>query len=315
MRAAEQHKLRLQRSSHARIMLRWDVFAGIVERGCCWLVAAAFLFPLIWMAGYASLNSFGGIGGLSGEWTLKHWQLALGSNRIWQSLAFSTAMSVTATALAWLFAAVLVAGLRCVRQDVRFQGIVCLLLALPPLAAGFNASLWLSRGGLISRLAVQLGINQGIQDFPVLVQDRFGIALVLTLMSVSLPLPLLYLLRIWKLAKVDDYIITACSLGCGPYRALRTIAFPMLWQRSGPLLLMLCLWNFGAWEVPLLLGRKSPRMLSVLIQQSSGQFVLEERPQAFAFAVIYLCLSATAVWYLSGRQGLRITRRTRGGLE
>jgi putative spermidine/putrescine transport system permease protein len=70
------------------------------------------------------------------------------------------------------------------------------------------------------------------------------------------------------------------------------------------MLLLTLLWNFNAWELPLLLGQQSPRMLSVLIQQSSGQFVLEERPQAFVNAVVYLCLAGLAVWRLSGYSGL-----------
>jgi putative spermidine/putrescine transport system permease protein len=279
------------------------------EKFCLWLATAVFLFPLVWMVGYAAVCSLGGVGSVSEGWTLKHWQLALGSSRIWQSLAFSTAMSFTATALAWLLAIGLVDGVRSLREDVRFQSILYLLLALPPLAAGFTARLWLSRGGLISRLAVQLGICSDIQDFPVLVQDRLSISLLLTLTLSSLPLLILYLQRIWKLARLDDYFIIACCLGASPRYASRYIVIPMLWRRSQPVLLMVFLWNFGAWEVPLLLGRKSPPMLSVLIQQSSGQFVLDERPQAFAFALVYLCLSAAAVWFLSGWQGFRSVGR------
>lgn len=273
------------------------------------LVAAVFLFPLVWMVGYAAVCSFGGLGSLSQGWTLRHWQQALVGGRLWQSLAVSAILSSSATAVAWLLAVGILAGLCSPRKDQRIQSLLYLPLALPPLAAGFIARLWLSRGGLISRLAAQLGLCNDIQDFPVLVQDRFGFALVLTLTCGSLPLLSLYLLRIWQIAKLDQYLSAALSLGARPGYAFRHIAVPMLWRRSGPVLLMVFLWNFSAWEVPLLLGRKSSPMLSVLIQQSSGQFVLDERPQAFVFAVVYFCLSATVVWYLSGRNGLRMAGR------
>jgi len=43
----------------------------------------------------------------------------------------------------------------------------------------------------------------------------------------------------------------------------------------------------GAYEVPLLLGRQSPRMLSVLIAQKFRRFDLLELPQAYVLTCLY----------------------------
>lgn len=289
----------------------WRSLADSAESCAGWVLMACFLFPLIWMAGYAAVSSCGGVGVLSAGWTLDHWERVLSGGRIWRSLLLSSGVAVTATGLGWLLAAGLVCGLRPLREDLRMQSLWHVPLSIPPVAAGFLASLWLSRSGLISRIAWLLGLSSGIDDFPVLVQDRLGIGLLFTLTCGTLPLLTLYLLRIWRTAGVDHYVSAACALGASRGYALRKIALAMLWRRSGPLLLMVFLWNFSAWEVPLLLGRNSSPMLSVLIQRSSGQFVLEERPQAFGYAVMYLVVSGTAVWLISGERGLSAVRSAR----
>ena len=50
-----------------------------------------------------------------------------------------------------------------------------------------------------------------------------------------------------------------------------------------------------AYEIPLLLGRQSPQMFSVLTQRHFGQFDLGQRPEAFTLAVTYLLLSGASV--------------------
>jgi len=176
-------------------------------------------------------------------------------------------------------------------------------LAIPPVVQAFLANLCLNRGGLLSRLSWWLGLTSEVTDFPVLVQDRFSIGLLLTMTAASVPLLLLFLIRIWSVARIDDYLLTAQALGASPDFSRRKVAVPMLRRRSHLILLLVLIWNFSAWELPLLLGRQSPRMFSVLIQQTAGQFVLDERPQAFVYVLLYLLPAAAVVWGLSAVAG------------
>lgn len=274
------------------------------ERLTGWLLLTVLALPLCWMTGYAVACSLGGVGLMSAGWTLEHWQLTLSGSRLWRSLLLSGTLAVGSTTLAWLAALSLVTGSFRLRTDLRLQALLCLPLAIPPAVQGFLAGVVLSRGGLLSRLCWWIGLCDGVEDFPVLVQDRPGIGLLFTMSAASIPLLVLFLTRIWSSMKIEDYLTVACVLGASRTFALRHVAIPMLWRRSRSLLLLTLLWNFSAWELPLLLGQQSPRMLSVLIQQSSGQYVLEERPQAFVCAVVYLCLAGVLVWRLSANSGL-----------
>jgi putative spermidine/putrescine transport system permease protein len=46
----------------------------------------------------------------------------------------------------------------------------------------------------------------------------------------------------------------------------------------------------GTYEIPLLLGRQSPSMLSVLVIRKLQRFNLADIPQAYAISVIYIIL-------------------------
>ncbi|MBK8555069.1 MAG: hypothetical protein IPL65_04535 [Lewinellaceae bacterium] len=54
---------------------------------------------------------------------------------------------------------------------------------------------------------------------------------------------------------------------------------------------------FGAYEVPLVLGRQHPRMISVLIAQKFGRFDLLALPQAYVLTVMYALLVSVALWW------------------
>lgn len=282
--------------------------SGFAAGGCervpgCLLLLLVILLPTLWMIGYAFLCSLGNFGLQGTDWTLDHWSLAMSGSRVWHSLLLSGTLAVASTFLAWQSAVWLVSRRGGPRTDRWLQAMWCLPLAIPPVVQAFLANLCLNRGGLLSRICRRLGLTSDVTDFPVLVQDRFSIGLLLTMTAASIPLLLLFLLRIWRLARIDDYLLTARALGASPEFALRTVAVPMLRRRSRSVLLLLLIWNFSAWELPLLLGRQSPRMISVLIQHSAGQFVLDERPQAFVCVLLYMVPAAAAVWWLSAVAG------------
>ncbi|MFM7056306.1 MAG: hypothetical protein ACKO2P_05220 [Planctomycetota bacterium] len=270
-----------------------------LERFVGWLLLMlVILLPLLWMIGYATACSLGSFDPQPHSWTLTPWRLALSTSRIWRSLALSNTLAACSTFLAWQAAVWLVSRHRGLRSDLRLQALWCLPLAVPPTVQALLAHLCLHRGGFLSRLCWWLGLTHHVTDFPVLVQDQMHTGLLLTMTVASIPLLVLLLTRIWNTAKIEDHLLAARTLGATPAFALRQIAVPMLRRRARPVLSLLFIWNFGAWELPLLLGRQSPRMFSVLIQQSAGQYILEERPQAFVWVVLYLILASAAVFWL-----------------
>ena len=56
---------------------------------------------------------------------------------------------------------------------------------------------------------------------------------------------------------------------------------------------------FGAYEVPLLLGMQSPRMISVLIAHKFRKFDLADIPQAYVLTVLYALVVGIIAWLIS----------------
>jgi putative spermidine/putrescine transport system permease protein len=61
----------------------------------------------------------------------------------------------------------------------------------------------------------------------------------------------------------------------------------MLLKRALPNILLYFIFVFGAFEVPLLLGRTNPETVSVLAVRKLQRFNLLDIPQGYAIAVLY----------------------------
>jgi putative spermidine/putrescine transport system permease protein len=284
------------------------------------LLLAGIVAPMAWALVYSALYSFGGIGLLSEGWTLWHWRSALTSGGLVPSLILSVAVAATVAALTTIGAltiTLLSAVPRCgrsptvphnrpkVSRNGWLRALLCLPLATPAVVAGLMAYQVLNPGGLLSRLVCHTGAIESPSDFPALVNDRWAIGIILTQFMTALPLLTLFFLAAWTSAHVDRYCRLAESLGATPTQARLRIALPMLLRRALPLITLIFLWQLGTYEIPLLLGRQSPQMFSVLTQRHFGQFDLEQRPEAFTLAVTYLLLTGAGLLILLLRRSHR----------
>jgi|GEM_PF-553236 len=274
--------------------MRLDRGAGLV------LLVCFVLLPAVWMVGYAALYSLGVLGfmrsGLTAEW----WWRAGTEQLLGPALVLSLTVAAVTTA------ACLVTGmLLCVAADYwRVERPVGSLLtmgaALPVSAVAFVVLQAGSRGGLLARCLVVLWPGFQPNDFPELVNDGWSVGIVLAGWLTGIPLTGLFLQGVWRSSGAGRYVELAERLGAGGWRARMTVGVPMLWRRSRLLAFLLFIWNFSAWEAPLLLGRQSPRMMSVLIQQSSGQYSLSERPLSFVYATVYFAVLLGLLLWLPG---------------
>ncbi len=267
----------------------------IVDRTLLTVFLLFIGLPIGWSVGYSLLYSFGLIGHLSSGATLRHWSAAISTGGLGPSVIYSISIASLSTTLAIVGALISVIAFPDARRDRFFLAAVCFPFATPAaVMALLTYQLW-NPGGYVSRWSAWIGLVRSPADFPVLVNDPWSIGLVGAQVAVTWPLLMLFLHRTWSAARIDRFCRLAESLGASAWQAKWRVALPMLWSRVRPLCVLSFLTNLGAYELPWVLGRQSPQMLSVFTQRRFGQFDLDQRPQAFVLAVVYFLLLGAGV--------------------
>lgn len=250
--------------------------------------------PMAWSFGYSLLYSLGGAA------TAREtpWTALFAEAGLRRTALYSAAVAAIATALAMGVSLGLTLVWPRLASSRFVQAALGTMLATPPAVAGFLMLQWVSPGGFVARLAYHGGWIRSTQDFPALVQDERSVGLIAALTAISAPAMTLFLLRLWTVARIERHCALAESLGASRWQARLRIALPMLWRRARPLAALAFLGNLGAFELPLMLGRQSPEMISVLIQRRFTHFDPAQRPRAFALAVVYwlAVASVLVVW-------------------
>lgn len=84
---------------------------------------------------------------------------------------------------------------------------------MPAIVLAFLTYQLLNPGGLISRLCVKAGLIGAAAEFPVLVNDSWAVGIIVAGILGQCPALILYLLKMWSVARVDRYIRLAMELG------------------------------------------------------------------------------------------------------
>ena len=254
------------------------------------LIAACFLLPVVWAFGYALLYSLGLIGLLADGFTLAHWRETLALAETPGTVLLSLWVAAAVTALATFGALELSLRLPETLRRPGALALLCVPLATPVAVAGFVVYQLLAGGGFLARLAHRFGWIDGPAGFPVLVNDPFAAGIVLAHLISALPLLTLFFLNLRKSIRLDEQLALAEALGASPAKARRKVGRPLLLRKGRALVLLVFILTLGSFEIPLILGRESPRMFSVLIQNKAAGFDLADRPEAFVLALLYLAL-------------------------
>jgi putative spermidine/putrescine transport system permease protein len=254
------------------------------------LVVLLIALPMAWVIGYSLLYSLGGIGYLSKGWTLDYWRRAFPQDGIGASLLLSTTVAAVVTLLGSAVALCVLLIAPEMRHRRTLLALLCLPLATPVSVVAFFTLQLLANGGFFARLAFHAGLIRTPGDFPPLVNDRWCVGIVLAHLFTTVPMLTLYFSQLWTTARVDRYCELAESLGASRRTARLCVALPLLLRRGRSLIVLVFLWTLGSFEIPLLLGRQSPQMFSVMASRRAGVFDLTQRPAAFVLATVYFLL-------------------------
>jgi putative spermidine/putrescine transport system permease protein len=255
------------------------------------------LLPLGLSIGYSFLYSIGGVGLLSEGLTLQHWG-DLFRGEFLHSMLYSLWIALASAGGALGLALTALFTLRHHFQSNSFYRLLFLPLTIPPIVVAFVILQMYSGSGILSRLAVQSGLIDGSQQFPALVQDPYGIGILLAHLFIVFPFFLLVLLNLYQNNRLDEIERVASSLGADSTTIRFKLQLPILMRGLFPLLILYIIFFMGAYEIPLLLGQSSPQMISVLILEKLQRFNLGDIPVAYSMAVWYAAICIITISYL-----------------
>ncbi len=248
------------------------------------------VLPLVLSIGYALLYSFGLTGVLNTGFTTLHYQKLFSDKQSIYSFLYSAGI-----ALATVSIAVIIAMRLALRHYAYFRKgilsyLVYLPLAFPAMVSAFFFFQFLSKAGILSRIFYQLNITSSISAFPDLINDKWGIGIMIAHLFICCPFFILLFVSRIETENINGYLTLASSLGCSKKQASMRIAIPILLQKTFANIALYFIFIFGSYEIPILLGRSNPEMVSVMAVRKLQKFNLLDIPQGYAIAVIYTIL-------------------------
>ena len=199
-----------------------------------------------------------------------------------RSLGLTVFVSVVTTTLTVVFGFATALALRRPFRGKRVATFVYQLpLTVPYLVVAVGMMMLVSQSGLLARLLHQLGMIAGPAEFPAVVHDDWGIAIILVYMWKQIPFIGLIALAVLQSIGAD-YEQLARSLGATPGQTLRHVLIPLVAPGLVPASIIIFAFTFGSFEVPFLLGKTFPSMLAVFAYRLYIDVDLAARPQAMA---------------------------------
>ena len=252
---------------------------------------------------YALLYSLGIVGALAQGFTLDAWGRTLMDSGFWASMALSALMAALVTLLSTVVALGYLMSMRIQLEQKRIRFLLHFPLALPPIVAAFLSFQWFGSSGILARIALKTGIIDQAEAFPPLINDPLYLGVGVTLTLCTFPFLLLIFMQYYHAANLLQISDLARTLGASAFQIRRKVVLPILLSRAAPTLLLYSVFIFGAYEVPLLLGRQNPAMISLYINQKFRRFNLDDLPLAYVATVVYaLIVMGLVVFFLQKRR-------------
>jgi len=254
------------------------------------LFLALAVLPLVLGIIYALLYSLGVIGLVSDGFTTIYWQRTLSDYEFWLSIGYTFYIALVTIGVTIVLALFLALYFRGELRSGLPGFAIYVPLAFPAIVVAFLGFQLLSQSGLLARITFQLGLISNSGAFPDLVNDPFGIGIIAAHTFMAAPFFTLYFMNLYNHENVSEFRQVSESLGASPFAQLRRIVVPMLLKRAFPTLTLYTIFVMGSYEIPLILGRQTPQMLSVLAVRKLRRFSLSTIPEAYITAIVFIAI-------------------------
>lgn len=246
------------------------------------------------------------------EPTLDYYRDALASPAFRSALLVSLRVALLSALAAAVLGTVLCAALvRLCRARGPMVYLIRLPILVPHTVTALFAILILSQTGLLARWAWALGVISDPGELPQLLFTPGYGGTILAYLWKEIPFVAYFSLAL--MAGVSDTLGEAAeNLGASPLRAFLAVTLPLSLPAVSQAFLIIFLFAFGGYELPLLLGATLPKALPVYAHLAYMHPDLRQRPAATAlYGVILLLSIAMAVLY--GLLTRRLLQKMGGG--
>jgi putative spermidine/putrescine transport system permease protein len=263
------------------------------------MLAPALLVVILLFGGglfIALTESLGLFGPVSEGLTLAHYGNLLTDREFLFSLTMTLLIATAATIIsACLGIACALTMRRLIVRSSVLNWMMQAPLAIPHLAMAVALINVIAPSGLIARLLHLVGMVDAPADFPALINDRYGAGIILAYVLKETPfIAVMTMALLMRLG--DEYDSMAKTLGATAWQRLRYVTLPLVAPAAVSASLVVFAYIFSAFEMPYLLGRPFPAMLSVVTQRRYLDENLAERPGAIACALVMTMMTALLVW-------------------
>lgn len=254
------------------------------------LFLAIVVLPVASGLVYAFLFSLGIIGVLNTGFHWDAWQMVLFDKPFWVSIGYSLYIALLSVAISLSVALTIALSWQKKLQTGMLSNVIYLPLCFPATVMAFFSFQLLAKSGLLSRIGYQLGFIKEINDFPVLIKDAYGMGIIFTSVLLITPFFIILFSNLYQSEKIASYVNLAKTLGASNRQILQKVIVPILLKRASITIYLFIIFVMGSYEVPLLLGRQNPQMISVAVLQKIQRFNLYDMPQGYAMSMLYVLL-------------------------
>ena len=227
--------------------------------------------------------------------SFKHFVNVLGDPDFLQSLVLTLYIALASTAIAAAISVIIAVFLLSLAEKSRLIHFVFQIpLTVPHLVIAVAIVFMLTPTGYLSRIIVKLGLIDSSAGFPLLVNDRWGIGIILTYVWKEIPFITLMILSVLRRSGVE-LLEVGRTLKADRWQRFRYITLPTISPSLGAACLIVFAYTFGAFEVPFLLGQTYPLMLPVWAYKNYSDVDLLARPEGIATGLIIAAIIVVAV--------------------
>ncbi len=274
-------------------------------RAAPWLVIALLTLPVGLGVGLTVLPAFGYLPVLGGNaLTLQHWQALFASPGLSDSILVSLQAGVLTPLLALSIVMMFLAGISGSGLERWIRRLVAPLLAIPHAAAAFGLAFLIAPAGLLSRLVSPELTGWTRPPDALIVNDPWGLSLMLGLLIKEIPFLLLMALAALPQCDPQRRVAMARSLGYSPAVAWLLTVLPALYPLVRLPVYAVIAFASATVEVSMILGPTLPPTLSVAVLQWFSDPDLAWRFQAAAGALLQLGATAFAMLLWRGLEAL-----------